>query len=227
MPGILSLLILSVSLHAATVRERCRGWAIALSEIELNANYREFGQSRDEVPIALSKEPLASVDIELAEGTPPELRAYFVQGDQIFWPQHPLNTFSGVPFFDSPRTQSMPGLHTASRSLLLPDAPIAASIKLPTNRPSPSILDPNRTALFEDMAVAIRRTNCIQARDKVLGSDPKIRFLHDVMAVKDKKTGNGFLVRDLRPLDDGTTWMPGQAALATYLQGLSTGSQVQ
>jgi len=196
------------SVKSQTAPWACRLSFQALVEDEIEANFISFGKSTETFPISFSHQPLSAIEIEAAEGVPPELRNYFVQGDRFRWPQHPLNTFSGVPFYTAPSAGSFPGQHSASRSLFLTGSPVPASIKLPTDRPSRHVWDGNKAMLWEELALAVRRTNYLKARDRTLGSDPQITFLPEVLAIRDRSSGNGFLVRDLSPLSDGSTWMP-------------------
>jgi hypothetical protein len=84
----------------------------------------------------------------------------------------------------------------------------AFSVKLLTDHPHPDFVQPEKTQLREEAEDAIRLAALIRRVDSVLGQDPGLRLVSEAITVLVPGTEYGFVVRDLRPLQDGCFYLP-------------------
>ena len=100
---------------------------------------------------------------------------------------------------------------TASRSLSLEQDPRQRyTIKLATDtvqERNPGY-EPGKLRTEYDIAAAIARADFITKRDEKLGPPKGYVILHDVLTVADKKSGRGYIVRDISLLNDGHYYLP-------------------
>jgi hypothetical protein len=103
-----------------------------------------------------------------------------------------------------------PARFTSSRTLVVtPERGEAAfSVKLPTDHPHPDFEQPEKTKLREEAEDAIRMAALIHRVDDALGLDPGLRIVAEAITVLVPGTDYGFVVRDLRPLQDGHFYLP-------------------
>lgn len=131
----------------------------------------------------------------------------FVKGDVVLWPKHPYNTDVSVPHANDLATKSISAQFTASRSMVVTGE--SFSVKLPINFPHRSEEQRSKTDLRGDVDLAIGTANYIKERDAAFGTDPNLVILHDVLVLKDLRTQNGIVVRDLREMkNDEMTYVP-------------------
>src|SRR5690606_17384363 len=124
--------------------------------------------------------------------------------------QHPLNSDSSVPFFNDVTATDAKMFYSASRSLFFFLGDDFYSVKLPTNRPHPlGPLQPTKAQLKDRAKLSVIRSQDIKKTDLALGPSPFLDILPDVAAYTDSTSGNGFVVRDLRALQDGHYYLPG------------------
>jgi hypothetical protein len=139
----------------------------------------------------------------------PESLAFFSQGSFVLWPKHPLNTDNRVPFFSDSVSQTYPMNYSASRSMFLFLENDLYSIKIPTNQPNPKgKLQPTKAQFNGRGKLSLRRSQAIKEVDLALGESETLKVLLDVVAYVEKNTENGFVLRDLRPLQDGNYYLP-------------------
>lgn len=133
---------------------------------------------------------------------------YFKKVPGIFWPQHPLNTDTNVPFSNKDRIGVLKAYNSASRSFFFSIGANLFSVKIPTNRVHEHApAEPNKTKMTSTQ-LQLNRSRVIQERDALLPESPNLGVLHDVASVIEKSTGSGYLVRDLTPLQDGNYYLP-------------------
>jgi hypothetical protein len=169
------------------------------------------------VPVPVSKVRLDEVVVDAAADVDPLILRRFVRGDTVLWPRHPFlrpQTAEGVPFLDRPVAVSWDSRLTSSRSLVVLGEGRGTtvhefSLKLPTN----AIGDMSGT---QKMKLDLRQelidsrwiSDHIARIDRRLGRDPELAILPDVLAIRDRVTGNGFTVRDIRALKSGRRYLP-------------------
>lgn len=135
---------------------------------------------------------------------------FFKVNGFTLWPQHPLNSDPSVPFYSEVPSQKFPAHYSGSGSLFLFIGPELYSVKMPTNRPHPrGDLQPIKARLGQTAEVSIRRSQSIQDFDLAFGEGKNLKVLYDVVSFTDTSSGNGFVVRDLTPLQDGHYYLPG------------------
>jgi hypothetical protein len=179
---------------------------------EQEANLRGFRASAAPVQIEVAALPVEALEIDLAPGAPLALLRRFLGGDRMLFPKHPLNQDASVACFAAPPVTRWTAHFTSSRSLALLDAPgLPISLKLSTDHPHPEIVQPEKTKLREEARDALRNSALIARVDAVLGADPALRVLRELLVVMVRGGESGFLVRDLRPLADGHHYLPGFA----------------
>lgn len=169
------------------------------------------------------EKPTEQIDIEYIEldldqvnirdiGASEELKKLLFVKDEnkIRWYRHPLNTASSVPYRAHNANGSVKAEFSASRSIFIDTTNESYTFKLPTDRPHPSAAaQPGKADLKNDSILSIRRSEFVNEIDKKIGAHPSLKVLTEVISVSDKRTGNGFSIRDLRPLQDGNYYMPG------------------
>jgi hypothetical protein len=123
---------------------------------------------------------------------------------EVRWPKHPANTVSSVPFFAQPSDPalSFQGHYSASRSMfVLLDDGSAFSIKLPSGSPHAKT---NSDVAKDDLASELRLIPILTEhfRDSQKQKTPRadLVLLLEIGTVSEKETGNGFSIRDYRPL---------------------------
>lgn len=176
-----------------------------LANIPINKAIKE----RVELPTAEVSSSL--VDVQALGELSPALKSFF-STQSVLWPRHPFNRASDkVPFHDVPATRSMNAGVTASRSLSLEQDPRQRyTIKLATDtvqERNPGY-EPGKLRTEYDIAAAIARADFITKRDEKLGPPKGYVILHDVLTVADKKSGRGYIVRDISLLNDGHYYLP-------------------
>ena len=135
-----------------------------------------------------------------------ELKQTLMDKDgKIRWFQHPENTASNVPYYEATPAGSIPAQYSASRSMFVKiKNQKLFSFKLPTNKPHPNGENqPGKADLVNDSILSIRRSKYINQVDKKIGKDKDFLILTEVLSISSKNGGNGFSIRDLRPLADG------------------------
>lgn len=181
---------------------------------EREANVKMHRIDKAKVAIPFSGVARSEVDIQTIGAfgdLPQNLREFLFHGENVIWPHHPFNQSANVPFLNLEKRGTLRGAPTASRSLVLEKGSfLRYSIKLPTDTVHENLpgLEGAKIRTEDDIGTAITRATYIQARDRRLGPDPSFAILFDSLTVADKRTGRGFLLRDLSRLDDGHYYLP-------------------
>jgi hypothetical protein len=170
--------------------------------------------------------PTEPVYLILAEAAPetvivrttqkPGSVATMVQGAiGILWPKHPWNTTSTVPHFNDSIGKTWKARFSASRSMFVyTPAGDLYSFKTPTNRPHSTKIvgtsqSPTKADLKNSVIISNRRSQMIEKIQQAHHQkDRDFDILLDVLTVADVASGNGYVVRDLRQLQDGYYYLP-------------------
>lgn len=161
-------------------------------------------------PIYMETAQVDRSRVEIRHNQLSKLLAHDLMPDStmVVWPHHPLNS-SPTPFKEMETNGFMEVQYSASRSMFNMVGDEFYSIKVPTDRPHPqSEAQPSKATLVNDVIISMRRSRHIYLTDLILGPSAHLKVLTETLSVADKKSGNGFLVRDLRPLNDGNYYLP-------------------
>jgi hypothetical protein len=177
---------------------------------EEQANLVGFRVSTEPVEVSVAAVPRESVVVELSPDVPQGVVPRFVRDRHVLFPRHPLNRDPSVAFFAEPEVERWHARFTSSRTLVVPVAPGEAlfSMKLPTDHPHPDFVQPEKTHLRHEALDAIHAAALIHRVDAALGPDPTLAIVREAVTVLVPETEYGFVVRDLRPLQDGHHHLP-------------------
>jgi hypothetical protein len=181
-------------------------------EWEQSANNVQFRKLENYALLEVSAVPSKTAEIKKSPGASPELEKLFINGTNVVWPKHPYNTADAIPHFNDPAhpTLNIKAYFTASRSMSIETDSGAFTIKMGTNHPhgKNSPVSKEKISTKEDIDKALLRTQYIESVDAKIGKDPDLIIAKDVFSVADKKTGEGFIVRDVSFLKDGFYYLP-------------------
>lgn len=175
---------------------------------EEQANLAGFRTATAPVELAVAEVPLSSVTVTLAGGRYDEIARCFLRDRSVLYPKHPLNADPSVAFFHEPPVEFWRARFTSSRTLVVRSRGALFAVKLPTDHPHPSVIQPEKTKLREEARDALRVAALIDRVDRALGPDPDLLLLREMIAVLVRGSESGVLVRDLRPLQDGCYYLP-------------------
>jgi hypothetical protein len=175
---------------------------------ETRANLPGFRLSAQPFDLELASVPRAAVDVRIPCGTPDAITARFVRGERVLVPKHPLNRDMSVAFFTDPCVERWRARYTSSRTIAVPGDPLF-SVKLPTDRPHPDFVQPEKVRVREEALDALRWIELLDRADALLPSDPALIVLREALVVLVPGTESAFVVRDLRPLQSGRYYLPG------------------
>jgi hypothetical protein len=176
---------------------------------EEQANLVGFRVTTAPVRVPVASVAAASVSTVVAPGAPVEVVRRFLRGERVCYPRHPLNSDPTVAFHDAPAAEHWEARFTSSRTLaVVPSRGPVFSIKLPTDHPHPDFVQPEKTRIREEAENALAQAARIDGADAALGADPWLRLVREVITVLVPGTASGFIVRDLRPLQDGRLYLP-------------------
>jgi hypothetical protein len=166
--------------------------------------------SMEPVALEVSAIPAERVLVQQAADVPDAVKQRFFRASKVMFPKHPLNRDKRVAFSRFAVAERWPARFTSSRTLVVPTerGEPAFSIKLPTDRPHPDFEQPEKTKLREEAEDAIRVAALIRRVDAALGPDPGLRIVTEAVTVLVPGSDYGFVVRDLRPLQDGHFYLP-------------------
>lgn len=177
---------------------------------EQTSNTARWKKDENLIQAKVVRVPIENVQVRAGKDTPEELLNYFVQ-DTVLWPKHPYNTNKAVPYFSTLGLQTLPLKFSASRSMFIRDPKLKGlfSVKMPTTRPHGEVeMQYSKSDLTKSVIISRRRSEMISEIDNQIGLDPKFEVLTDKLSISDTKTGNGFVIRDLTPLDNGNYMLP-------------------
>ena len=182
--------------------ESLRQWA----EWEMKANTARWRKTQN-YDLRVVEVPLSSVIVDHDPNIRPEILNHFVRGETVLFPHHPHNTDRVVPFMDRPQVAAWEATPTASRSVIHWQP--FFTVKMPTNKPhGANGPTQNKANLQKSVIVSRARGEHVAAVDAQIG-----RMHHgvmlDVMTVRDRQGGNGFVVRDLSEMRARHYYVPG------------------
>jgi hypothetical protein len=177
---------------------------------EERANLVGFRMTVEPVALAVSAIPAERVLVQTASNVPARVLQRFFRAGCVYFPKHPLNRDAKVAFSAAPVAERWPARFTSSRTLVVPPerGEPAFSVKLPTDHPHPDFEQPEKTRLREEAEDAIRIAALIGRVDAALGRDPALQIVSESVTVLVPGSDYGFVVRDLRPLQDGHFYLP-------------------
>lgn len=168
-----------------------------------------------ESKISSQKIPFDSVTLTYANDASAAIKKLLSSDDgkTANWFSHPYNTSEVVPYFDGRKKTDGPTLiaqHNASRTVTIEIDGDLMGLKLPTDHPfgSDGATQESKASMQEDVLLARKRSEVVEKIDRELGQDDTLTILKYAAVVKDKKSGNGFVLRDLRPMQDGSYYLP-------------------
>ncbi len=176
---------------------------------EERANLVGFRVATAPIDVAVAAIPAERVSVLVAARAPREIVRRFLRDGRVLWPKHPLNRDTSVAFHAEPAVETWQARYTSSRTLAVPvaGAPLF-SIKLPTDHPHPDFEQPEKTRLRQEVRDALAFARRVERIDAALGADPRLVIVREVLGALAPDSESGFLVRDLRPLQDGSYWLP-------------------
>lgn len=181
-------------------------------KLELTHNYAPYRENPDTpIRMPLVKTSLNEVEIIKLSAVDERVLKLFFDGKNVFWPQHPTNTYSKVPFYhEKPIRRHIEARKTASRSLLSfqQDAP-AFTIKAGTDHPHPKDFHRAKAITKDDVDGAVLRQPFISALEKVLPKSDHLILLSEQMVLRHRQSGNGVIIRDLSRIDNENIYIPG------------------
>jgi hypothetical protein len=177
---------------------------------EEQANLVGFRTVTAPVALEVSAIPADRVLVQLAAGVPEGLLRRFFRRGCVYFPKHPLNRDPKVAFAAAPAAERWPARFTSSRTLVVPPtgSDPAFSVKLPTDHPHPDFAQPEKTRLRAEAETAIRLSALIHRVDTALGRDRALGIVREAITVLVPGSDHGFVVRDLRVLQDGRLYLP-------------------
>ncbi len=167
-------------------------------------------QPADPVAIPYRNVNIEDLDVRYSAGTPLAVKDFIASSDSyVRWLLHPLNTAPMVPFYkDVPHGVEL-GYYSASRSMFVYIQNGLYSFKLPTNQPHANgELQPSKSDQRNDVVLSLRRSEHVREVEREIGKSASLEVLTEILSVAAHHNGNGFSVRDLRPLQDGNYYLP-------------------
>lgn len=178
---------------------------------EEQANLVGFRASTAPVRVDVVSVPRDELEVHILPGAPPQAVALFLRGDRVLFPRHPLNRDPTVAWFDGPALEQWEARFTSSRTLALPgteSSDALFSLKLATDHPHPDFHQPEKTRLREEAIGAVDWVRVISRIDRLLPPLEDLLLVLEVLVVLAAGRESGFMVRDLRQLQDGHYYLP-------------------
>jgi hypothetical protein len=178
---------------------------------EEQANLIGFRTSTQPVELSVSAVPRDLVSVGVASHAPASVVGRFLKGDRVLFPKHPLNRDPSVAFFGAPVVEHWLCRYTSSRTLVAQVRPGQAlfSLKLPTDHPHPDWHQPEKTRMRDEAAWGLAWVELADRIDELLGPDPRIRLVREVLIILVPEAEAACIVRDLRTFQDGHHYLPG------------------
>jgi len=177
---------------------------------EEQANLVGFRMSTKPVELAVAAVAPGLVSVEASAQAPGDILERFLRGDSVLFPRHPLNQDPSVSFFDEPVAEHWWCRFTSSRTLVVPVGPGESlfSLKLATDHPHPDFRQPEKTRLREEADWSMDWCDPVDRIDALLGPDPRVRMVREIVALVVRGSETACLVRDLRLFQDGHHYLP-------------------
>jgi len=177
---------------------------------EEQANLVGFRTSTKPVEVAVAAVQPGIVSIEARAEAPSDIVQRFVRGDRVLFPRHPLNRDPSVSFYDEPVADRWWCRFTSSRTLVVPvgRGESLFSLKLATDHPHPDFHQPEKTRLREEADWSMDWCGPVDRIDALLGPEPSLRMVREVVSLVVRGSETACLVRDLRLFQDGHHYLP-------------------
>ncbi|MBF0359783.1 MAG: hypothetical protein HQK49_02175 [Oligoflexia bacterium] len=191
---------------------------VTMEEVD---NLKDYCQSTKVVEVPTVAFHKSAVNMDLIPDFPSDLYNYLVRpsgkGHNVLFPVHPLNTSEKVAgqkrltkrYQMGKPVMTMPMRHLASRSkVCVPKEIVPFGVKLGTNHVSEDNYNPKKAEMKLDGEYGRARTNYMEKVDTLIGKEKDCQFLKELGYISLQKTGEGYLIRDLTPLQDGNIYLP-------------------
>jgi hypothetical protein len=177
---------------------------------EERANLVGFRMSTKPVEVPVAAVAPGLVSVEASARAPRDVLERFVRGESVLFPRHPLNRDPTVSFHDEPAAESWWGRFTSSRTIAVPVGPGESlfSLKLATDHPHPDFRQPEKTRLREEADWSMDWCEPVDRIDALLGPEPAVRMVREVLSLVVRGSETACLVRDLRLFQDGHHYLP-------------------
>lgn len=177
---------------------------------EQEANFSIFRKSRAPVQVPVSFISTNDVNITFLDSATPALRKLIGNDQIVKWFKHPYNNVQALPHFHDKVDSRIIAYQTASRSLAVRIGNEFYTLKMATDRPHgpKGQYQPSKASTKEDIMDGINRMSYVERVDSEIGLDPQLLLAKEVAMVADKKTGEGYLFRDLSFMKSGNYYLP-------------------
>lgn len=180
---------------------------------EISPTVEGWSQERPQSALPTTRVRTSSVEIETLSDKDVEglENILDLSKTKIPWFQHPYNQDQYVPHQANKPNRFFVAFHTASRTVMTKIFGRRVSVKMATDFPFGPNSDrqASKTNLGADLKYSVARSKAIAEIDEKIGDDPLLLIQKEIAAVIDKKTRNGYLFRDMTPLEDGNYYLPG------------------
>ena len=178
---------------------------------EEQANLVGFRTDTRPVEVELSEIAGDELEVFVLPGAPDEIVKRFIDGDRVLCARHPLNRDPLVAWTATPVDAVWSARFTSSRTLAMYGSESGASLfslKLATDHPHPSFFQPEKTKLREEALDAVAWVEQLARIDALIGPLVGAQLISEVLVVLTRGGESGFMVRDLRSLQDGSYTLP-------------------
>jgi hypothetical protein len=177
---------------------------------EQESNVLHFRKKRNPIQIPFLEIPIHELNVTLLPSLSNSLNHLINQGQMIRWFKHPFNQEKSLPYFKSKTVGALDAFETASRSLAFQLGNEYYSIKAPTDFPHgpKGVYQPDKSTTKEDINDAIHRMELIDKIESEIGTDPTLILAKEIVMVSEKKSGEGYLIRDLSFMKSGNYYLP-------------------
>ncbi len=177
---------------------------------EQQANFAIFRKSAEPVLVPHLQVDATALTTTLLPSAPTNLKSLIGSGEVISWFKHPANKNQRIPYFHETSKNHLSTYFTASRSLAVILENNVYTLKMATDYPHGpnTAFRPGKGSTQEDVQDGINRMHYIEKVDAQIGTDQDLILAKEVAIVADKKTGEGYLFRDLSFMNDGNYYLP-------------------
>lgn len=174
------------------------------------ANYSGFVKPTDPLKIPTLYLPGGSAKIFQMSALPHSVLNEISNGKGVLAFKHPYNQDPAAAWFKVSPDGHAFVYATASRSLILTGPLQGYSLKLSTDHPHapPVEAESDKVDTSSEIQFAMATMAHIQAQDAILPPDPMLILLPEVLAVISEGQENGYILRDIRTLQDGHYYLP-------------------
>lgn len=177
---------------------------------EQKSNFGIFRKSGDPIAVQNISVPKSAVTTTFLQSASKDLRALIAHDNVVSWFKHPYNTFDSLPYFNETSKKTVQTYFTASRSLALILGEQVYTLKMGTDHPHGPKGEYQYAKAFtkEDITDGINRMTYVEKVDSAIGQDPTLILAKEVAMVAEKKSGEGYLFRDISFMNDGNYYLP-------------------